>query len=134
MVKPLGLWSRPGAALRSGRAAEFAGPDDERFIQAGRGLARSCKQSRDRLIGFARLAERAFVGVVVVVPIFRVAAAGDDLHETNAAFHQPPGDQAAGAEIAGHFLIHAVHLVRFGVSLVISTASGAADCMRKASS
>ena len=92
--------------------AEFAGPDDQRFVQQATGREIG-KQGGDWLIDFAGLAERAFVGVVVVVPIFRIAAAGDDLHEPHATLHQPPGDQAARAEIARDFIIQTIHLVRF---------------------
>src|SRR5439155_24685903 len=40
--------------------------------------------------------------------------ARDELHESHAALDQPPGDQAAGAEIAGDVVIEAVEAVRVG--------------------
>ena len=74
--------------------------------------SRSAQQRGDRLVDFARLAHGAFVGVVVVVPVLGVAAAGDDLHEAHAALDQPARDQAARAEAARDLLVQAVELPR----------------------
>ena len=52
--------------------------------------------------------------VVVVVPVLRVAAAGDELHEPDAAFDQPPRDQAAGAEVARDVVVEAVQTLGRG--------------------
>ena len=130
----MGLWSRPLAALRRRRAAELAGPDDQRLVEQAAGLE-ILQQRGDRLVDLARLAQRAGVRVVVVVPVLAVAAAGDDLHETHAALDQPAGDQAARAEVARDVVVEAVELSRRVASrCVMSTASGAAVCMRNASS
>ena len=101
------------AALRRRRAAELARPHDERFLEltARREIL---EQRRDRLVDFPRLAQRAFVGVVVVIPILAVAAAGDDLHETHATLGEPARDEAARAEVTRLFIVDAVEFPRLG--------------------
>jgi len=76
IVKPFGFVIAALAALRSRRAAELARPHHERFVELPARLE-ILEQRCDRLVYFPGLAERAFVGVVVMVPVFAVTAAGN---------------------------------------------------------
>ncbi len=54
-----------------------------------------------------------FLDVLVAVPVAAreaVVGAAPDLHEAHAALEQPPGHQAARAEVLGQRLVHAVKL------------------------
>ena len=53
MVKPNGLWSRPSEPWAIGRAAELAGPDDQRLVEQAASLAdrAAARRSADRRPG-----------------------------------------------------------------------------------
>src|SRR5262245_26507200 len=110
-------------ALRDGLAAEFATPDNERFVQEATPLEIS-KKGTDRPIDFGRVDRQILFLAVVGVPILLlVAATGVNLHEPHATFDHAAGDQALPAEPGGAVgqlvirrprLVDAVHLDRLG--------------------
>src|SRR5690606_20372410 len=87
------------AAVRSGRTAEFPAPNHQRGLQQPPRL-QIRQQPRHRLVRFGGSVQVILVGADVAVPVDRVlAVARPDLHETYAAFHQPPRQQATAAEV-----------------------------------
>ena len=115
--------------------AELAAPDDQRLIEQA-ALLEVLDQAGDRLVGTAGVAvvvdHEVAVGVPVVVV---VGAAGVDLDEADAAFDQPPAQDALAGEIGRLRIVQPVEpAASSSVSVARSTASAALLCMRKASS
>ena len=117
------------ADLAHRRAAEFAAPDHQRLIQQP-ALLQILDQRRGRLVGDVAVLLQLLVEIGVIVP------AGVHQHdEAHAALHHAARQQAIGGERLGRLLVHAVHLERgSGDSFEKSSSSGAAICMRNASS
>ncbi len=82
-------------ALRVGRAAEFAAPDDERVVEQA-ALFEVDDERGGGLVGFGALAADAGGQAAVLVPALVV-----ELDEAHAALGQPAGQQAVGGEGAG---------------------------------
>src|SRR5215472_18864081 len=75
------------AALHHRRAAELATPDDQGILQEP-ALLEVLDQRRAGLVRFAAVDADVPYEVTVLVPGFVI-----NLHETNAALHQPPRQQ-----------------------------------------
>ena len=116
-------------------AAELAAPDHQRLVEQAAAL-QILEQAGDRLVGAAGVVGVVLVQVAVGVPVVVVVgAAGIELDEAHAALDQPPGQQAAAAEVCGLRLVDAVELLASRRSRCArSTASGACCCILKASS
>ena len=100
------------AALRFGRAAELAAPEDQRRIEQAAPL-QILEQRGDRLVGLRGHAEVVLLDVVVRVPLHVArAAAGDQADEAHALLDQPPRQQAAPAVVVGRLLADAVQVER----------------------
>ena len=118
------------AVFGGGLAAEFAAPDDERFIEQA-ALLEVFQQGGDWLVGRAGMVrvigDEVAVGVPVVVA---VSAAGVELHEAHAALHEPAGEQAARAEVA-RFIAGRRRTFFWWLPFLAlrSTASGASACI-----
>src|SRR5690348_15000589 len=94
--------------LSGRRPAEFARPDDQRFLEQAAPLQVG-QQPRDGLIRFAAMQRVVLDHVAVGVPgFFAVSAAGVNLYEAHAALDQSPGHQAAPAELLRQRLIEAI--------------------------
>ena len=76
------------------RAAEFAAPDHQRFVEQTAPL-QIAQQPGDRLVH--RAAELAVVLLELAVRVPLAAGAVIELHEADAALDQPPGQQAVAA-------------------------------------
>ena len=123
------------AALADGRAAELAAPDDQRVVEQARPLQVG-QQGGDRLVGHPAHLFVVGVDVVVRIPLHGDrAAARIELDEPDAALDQPARQQAPRAELDGPRIVQAVERPwSTPDSRDRSTASGAALCIRKASS
>ena len=88
-------------AFGGGRPAEFAAPNDERFIQQPAQF-QILNKPGNTLIAFAGEVSVAALDVAVAcVPRDIVATDGmGQLHHAHATFHQPARDQAAFGELA----------------------------------
>ncbi len=98
--------------LDGGRAAEFAAPDDERFVKHAEPL-QVFQKRRDGLVAFTGETSVFFLDFVMAVPWLPLAV--PQLHEADAAFEEPAGDE----QLAG---LHAVavgfpHVRRFAVDV-----------------
>ena len=121
-----------GGVLRPGAAAEFAGPDDERFVEHA-ALLEVADQAGDRLVGGP--AQRTVRADVAVGVPGAVAAAGvANLDEADALLGKPAGEQQLPAEIVGRFSPMPYSSCTCFGSLEKSTTCGAANCMRAANS
>jgi len=89
-----------------GRAAELAGPKHQRLVQHA-ALAQVADERGDRLIGHSNARAVRTLDVIVRVPTARV-----DLHEANALFHEPPGEQALSGELIHFGIADAVRVER----------------------
>ena len=107
-------------------ATEFAGPDDDGVFQPSQ-AAQVFRQGRTALIHRAHPAVLAVNIVAVCVPVVGVSAVVK-LHATDAALNESARDQALLVETLA---VMRPRVVAFAAE---STASGAALCMRKASS
>ena len=101
-MKPSGLWSRPCDALLEGRhAAELGGPDDQRVVEQPAlleiGEQRRGRLVEDRAVDVVLRLER-LVPVPVADAFAHRVGAVEELHEADAAFDQPPGEQAVARE------------------------------------
>jgi len=100
--------------LRTGRAAELASPNDERFVEQS-ALFEVLKQRGDRLIDL--LTKR---GVARLQPAMRIPRAGatvgamEQLHEPHAPLDQAPRRQALLAEGTRDVAIETIERLRFG--------------------
>ena len=121
-------------ALGPGRAAELGGPHDERFVQQA-ALLQVLESGRQSAYRPAQIGGVVRLQVAVRVPAAGAAdAAVIDLHESHAAFHQPPRGQAILRERGRGFAVQAIQLCVAAVSCWNSNTSGIARCMRNASS
>ena len=93
------------AALGHRHPAELAAPDDQRALEQAPPL-QVVEQAGDRLVGSA--AHGGVVGLDVVVGVPAVDVARVELDEPDAALDQPPGQQAAGAELGRPPVVQAV--------------------------
>ena len=109
------LWSRPVAPWRERHAGRTrCCPDDAACRRAGRGPSGRCSSAGDRPVDRAgRSAGSSFGMLAWLSQLFgRPAGAAPDLHEPHAALEQPPGDQAAAAEVGGRGVVEAVEVAR----------------------
>ena len=98
--------------LDGGRAAEFAAPDDERFVEQA-ALLQIDEQCADRLI--ALLGQVAVLDFEVVVAVPRLAGAVPQLHEAHAALDQPAGDEQLPGLHAG--AVHVANVLRLAANV-----------------
>ena len=97
-MNPRGLWSRPFAPLAGGSSAELACPDHQGALQQSAAL-QVLEQAGDGKVGLSAVQRVVLDHVAVSVPgVVAVAAAGIDLDEADAPFHQPTGNEALAAE------------------------------------
>src|SRR5207247_328220 len=99
------------AALGINRTAEFAAPDDERFVQHG-ALLQVGGEAVEGAVHVAALARQAAGDVGVRVPIVVI-----HLHEADAAFDQAAGEDGCvgeGAGVAGIFAVESKRAGGFG--------------------
>jgi hypothetical protein len=92
MLKPKGMMFSAIVPLGRGGPAKFASPEHERVFEEATGLQIGQEGGNvpiDRRTPFGQILSKAAVLVPGVVRR-RV----EELHETDAAFHQPPGHQA----------------------------------------
>ena len=115
--------------LRCRRAAEFASPQDQRFVQQAARL-QILEQTGDRPVHLGGIVGMILFQTAMLIPLVAVR----NLHEAHAALDEPPRHQALPAEIPRAILVQAVQPLRAAVSPATSCNSGAAVCMRKASS
>ncbi len=94
--------------LAPGRAAEFAGPDDQRVVQQAAGLEVG-NQGRDRLVGLGATLGQRIADIAVMVP-----AADRNLDEAHARLAEPPRQQAGAGVLVGWLLSHAIPIERLG--------------------
>src|SRR6516165_6342222 len=104
------------AALAVWRAAEFARPEDDGFIQKA-ATFQVLQEAGDRLIAAETHAFKVGAGadVAVAIPVARgavQAGAAPQLDEADAAFDQAAGDQAVAAEVARARIVKAVEPAR----------------------
>src|SRR5207249_4014898 len=99
------------AALAHRRAAELAAPDDQRAVQQAARL-QVAEQPGDGPITLAAVAAVVALHVAVRIPL--AARAAVELHETHAALHQPPRQQAVAPHSLRHLVVQAVELPRGG--------------------
>ena len=119
---PIGLGN---VALAERRAAELAAPDDQRVVEHPALLQVLDQRGGRPSVSWHLLLELG-EEVAVLVP-----AGVHQLHEPDAPFEQPPGDQAVVRERALASRLGAV-LSSSGRLLERSTRSGTLDCIRKA--
>ena len=117
--------------LADRQPADLAAPVNERRVEQA-ALLEVLHQRRGRLVGPPADGGQARADAGVSVPRL---AAEEELDEPHAALHQPPGDQAARAVLAGRVLVESVEppdVTRARSEM--SSASLAAVCMAAASS
>src|ERR1043166_961386 len=90
--------------FRDWRSAELAAPDHQRAVEQAT-LLEIAQECGDRLVPRARKIPVLGFDTIVIVP--RLAGAGPDLHEADAALEQPPRDQELPA-------VHVVAVVLAG--------------------
>ncbi len=104
-VEGLGIMVAAGVGVDGGCAAEFAHPDDERFIEHA-ALLEIGNQSCERFVdGFGQLGGAAEIVLVGIPPVEY------DFDKGDAGFNETTGEQAAGTEV--RFAIGRTHTVGF---------------------
>ena len=94
--------------------AELPPPDHERAVEEP-GALEILQQRRDRLIGVAGVEIVILLEIPVGIPVVVVVGpAGIELHEAHAALNEPPGEEAAAAEVGGARVGEAVKGLRLG--------------------
>ena len=99
------------APLGHRHPAELAAPDDQGVVEEPATLQVG-QQAGDRLVGLAAHRRVVRLDVVVGVPAGHVARV--ELDEPDAALDQPPGQQAAGAELGRQRVVEAVEAPGLG--------------------
>ena len=109
MVKPHGLWSRPLPFSLNG-VRPNSPPHTTSVLSSSPRAFRSV--SRPAIGLSVSWQRRVWLPVQVRVRVPSAAAAGIQFDETDAALHQPPRQQAVGAELRRDLVIHAVEFAR----------------------
>ena len=92
-----GVVVAPISALGEGGASEFAGPDDERFVEKSE-FFQIGDQGGDRLVDGFAIFTVTVDEIVVLVPAIAIAAGAGEFNEADAALHKAPGEETLAAE------------------------------------
>lgn len=98
--KAEGVVIAPVSALGEGSASEFAGPDDERFVEKAE-FFQIGDQGGDRLIDGFAVFTVTIDEIVVLVPAIAIAAGAGEFNEADAALHKASGEETLAAKSFG---------------------------------
>ena len=117
------------AGLGDRQSAEFATPDDQRVVEQSP-CSRSVRARQSACRSPARTGRGCPRCRVAVPTPLVLHPARIDLHKAHAPFDESPGKEALSGEMRAPLLVEPVELLDVLGSLAVSSAAGAAVCMR----